>query len=79
MRKVIESIMLGGQPVKLEQMIDILENILGCKANKRYLPMQPGDAMVTYADITNLKSSIGYVPKEQIEKELSRFVEWIFN
>jgi len=63
-------------PVKLLRMIEILEERLGRKATKNYLPMQAGDVPATYADIDDLTSAVGFKPKMSIEQGISRFVEW---
>ena len=38
-------------PIELERFIAALESALGREAQKRYLPMQPGDVLATYADV----------------------------
>jgi UDP-glucuronate 4-epimerase len=54
----------------------VLEAALGRKAEKRMLPMQPGDVAETYADVTALARDIGYQPSTPIEVGVGRFVEW---
>jgi len=66
----------NNNPVKLEYFIEVLENRLGKKANKKYMPMQPGDVYATFADISLLNSKTGWKPKTSIEDGLARFVEW---
>lgn len=63
-------------PVQLERFIEVLEDKLGLKANKRYKPLQPGDVVRTYADIDDLESDVGYRPNTSIEQGIQRFVEW---
>src|SRR6185436_5175128 len=41
----------NNQPVELLEMIETLEGLLGKKAEKRWLPMQPGDVVETFAEI----------------------------
>lgn len=62
--------------VPLEHCIDILEQVIGKKANKRYLPMQDGDMYATYSDITNLHNAVGYTPTISVEEGIPRFVAW---
>ncbi|MGI3903998.1 MAG: NAD-dependent epimerase [Janthinobacterium lividum] len=64
------------QPVRLLKMIEILEDCLGRKAEKRFLPMQPGDVPATYADIDDLKRDVGFEPAISIEVGVERFVRW---
>lgn len=64
------------QPVQLLDFINTLEKILGKKAIMNYRPMQAGDVIKTYADITHSKEKLGFTPKISIEEGLSRFVDW---
>jgi len=68
-----------GSPVKLLDFIEILENHLGIKAKKNYLPMQPGDVTRTWADTTELQKVTGYKPRISLEEGIGRFVEWYKN
>jgi UDP-glucuronate 4-epimerase len=63
-------------PVELLKLIRVLENKIGKKANIKWLPMQPGDVPVTYADIDRLGKEVGYRPHTSIEEGVSRFVDW---
>ena len=49
---------------------------LGRKADKRYLPMQPGDVPATWADVERLARATGFAPKTTIEDGIARFVAW---
>ncbi|MBF0238038.1 MAG: NAD-dependent epimerase [SAR324 cluster bacterium] len=60
----------------LEHFIDILENCLGKKAHRNYLPIQPGDVEETYADISRIQELYGFEPTTPIEQGIPRFVEW---
>jgi Nucleoside-diphosphate-sugar epimerases len=66
----------NNQSVPLETFISVLENALGKKAIREYLPMQPGDVTATYADIDALQTAVGFVPKTPIEVGIPRFVAW---
>lgn len=63
-------------PIELERFIAVLEAALGRDAQKRYLPMQPGDVLKTYADVTRLSRATGFAPHTRIEDGIARFVEW---
>jgi UDP-glucuronate 4-epimerase len=39
-------------------------------------PMQPGDVLLTYADITKARARLGYDPKTSVKDGLERFVRW---
>ncbi|HJV33380.1 MAG TPA: NAD-dependent epimerase/dehydratase family protein, partial [Patescibacteria group bacterium] len=66
----------NNEPVELERFIGTLEDALGKKAVKNYLPMQPGDVMATYADVADLARDVGFRPATPIEEGVRRFVEW---
>ncbi len=61
---------------KLMRYIEVLEDCLGKKAQKNFLPMQPGDVPATYADVTDLVETVGFQPATSIESGVCRFVEW---
>ena len=63
-------------PVELERFIAVLEEALGRKAVRRYLPMQPGDVPATCADVDDLRRDVGFAPATPLETGIARFVEW---
>ena len=63
-------------PVELMRLIEILEDCLGRKAVKNFLPMQPGDVPATFADIDDLARDVGFAPRTPIEAGVKRFVDW---
>lgn len=63
-------------PENLMEMISLLEDALGKKANKRFLPMQPGDVYATYADISAITRDYGFYPQTNLKDGLRRFAEW---
>jgi UDP-glucuronate 4-epimerase len=64
------------QPVELLHFIEVLENALGKKADKKLMPLQPGDVPATYADIDDLTRDVGFKPTTPIEVGIPRFVRW---
>ncbi|MDA8160215.1 MAG: capsular biosynthesis protein CpsI, partial [Desulfobacteraceae bacterium] len=64
------------QQEELLRFIEVLEDCLGKKAVKRYLPMQNGDVPETYADIDELARDMGFRPSTPIEAGLRSFVDW---
>ncbi len=64
------------RPVRLAHFIEVLEDCLGKKAVKNFLPMQPGDVVSTAADITELKRDTGFEPSTPITTGLAAFVKW---
>jgi UDP-glucuronate 4-epimerase len=66
----------NNQPVQLMNFIEILEEHLGKKAKKNFLPMQPGDVLSTFADVDDLMKDVGFKPKTDIRDGLEQFVNW---
>jgi len=66
----------NNQPVQLLRYIEVIEACLGRKAQKNFLPLQPGDVPETYADIDDLVRDVGYRPATPIEVGVGRFVDW---
>ena len=64
------------QPVELGRFIEVLEECLGKKAEKNLLPIQPGEVVMTYADVADLANDVGFRPDTSIEDGLARFVDW---
>ena len=68
---------IGNQrPIPLLRYIEVLEQCLGRKAEKNFVPLQPGDVPDTWADVEALARDVGYRPSTQIEEGVARFVEW---
>ena len=65
--------------INLINFIDILENELGAKAIKEYLPMQQGDVEETFADSQALEKWIQYKPKTKLKEGIKIFSEWYKN
>ncbi|BFM39395.1 NAD-dependent epimerase [Synechocystis sp. LKSZ1] len=63
-------------PFNLGDFIGILEDCLGKKAEKVFLPMQPGDVPTTYADVADLMADVGFAPATPLSVGLSNFVNW---
>ena len=63
-------------PEKLLDFIDILEEELGMKAIREYLPMQPGDVYQTYADVDDLMRDFGFRPSTPLREGIRRFAVW---
>ncbi|MDE2219225.1 MAG: NAD-dependent epimerase/dehydratase family protein [Gammaproteobacteria bacterium] len=66
----------SNRPIELLRYIEVLEACLGRKATRRLLPMQPGDAPDTHADVAELMAAVGYEPRTTIEAGVGNFVRW---
>lgn len=65
-----------GRPIRLIDFISTLESCLNKKAKINYLPMQPGDVLKTFADISRLQSDYGYQPKTELKQGVENFIGW---
>jgi len=64
------------RPEKLTRFIEVLEQALGRTAQKRLLPMQPGDVTESFADIEASRRDLGFEPRTPIEVGIPNFVRW---
>ncbi|MCB2308284.1 GDP-mannose 4,6-dehydratase [Clostridium estertheticum] len=62
--------------IMLKYMIERIEIELGTKAITKYLPMQPGDVNITYANISKSKEILGYNPIINFDYGIHKFVKW---
>ncbi|MPQ32162.1 NAD-dependent epimerase/dehydratase family protein [Clostridium estertheticum] len=62
--------------IMLKYMIERIEIELGTKAIIKYLPMQPGDVNITYANISKSKEILGYKPITNFDYGIHKFVKW---
>jgi UDP-glucuronate 4-epimerase len=66
----------NNRPVPLMDYIGVIERACGKKAVIEYRPLQPGDVLETYADITDSTRDLGFAPTTPIEEGIPRFVDW---
>jgi UDP-glucuronate 4-epimerase len=66
----------NSSPVSLIEMIRTLEELVGAKALIDWLPPQPGDVPITFADISKAKAMLGYSPTTTLRDGIRRFLEW---
>jgi UDP-glucuronate 4-epimerase len=66
----------NNRPVALAELIAILEDCLGVKAELRYHEMQPGDVVETYADIDASVRDLDFQPRTALRQGIERFVDW---
>jgi UDP-glucuronate 4-epimerase len=63
-------------PLPLMTFIETIENTLGKKAKKNFMPMQDGDVVSTYADVGGLIDEFGYKPDTDLADGIGEFVKW---
>jgi UDP-glucuronate 4-epimerase len=66
----------NSHPVKLAEMVESLERIIGKKAILERYPPQPGDVPLTWADISKASRLLGYRPATRLDEGLKHFVAW---
>ena len=66
----------NNQPIELLHLIEVLETALGKPAIKNFMPIQPGDVPITYADVDALIQDIDFQPNTSIEVGVQNFVDW---
>ena len=67
----------NGNPVKLLDFVELLEEALSIKATKVFENIQPGDVESTYASTQNLEDWIGYRPLVTIKEGVNKFANWL--
>ena len=65
-----------GNPVNLLDFVKTLEKHLGKDAEKIYMPMQPGDVEVTWADTVALEKDVGYTANTDLDTGIKAFAQW---
>jgi UDP-glucuronate 4-epimerase len=65
--------------VKVSEYIDIIEEYLGKKANRKMMPMQLGDVAATEADLKAIRAERGYNPKTSVRDGVKNFLDWYLN
>jgi UDP-glucuronate 4-epimerase len=72
-----EIINLGGhQPLSLNELIHILEKMIGKKAQVKQLPANPADIRASLANVEKAKRILGWQPEVGLEDGIGRLVEW---
>ena len=66
----------NNSPVKLTDYIEALESALGIKAQKDFLPIQPGDVPDTFANIDDFVKEFDYKPIVSVKEGIDNFVKW---
>jgi UDP-glucuronate 4-epimerase len=64
------------QPVEMRRFVEMLEGLLGRRANIELLPPLATEMAATCADLSRIHAAVGYAPKVSLEEGLRRFVDW---
>ena len=66
----------NNNPVGVMEFIEAIEQAVGRKAEKTFLPPQPGDVPLTYADVADLEAEFGFKPVTPLADGIGGFVAW---
>lgn len=61
---------------ELRRLVTLIEEAAGRAAIVEELPLQPGDMIDTFADISPLRQATGYEPRTSLDEGVPRFVDW---
>jgi UDP-glucuronate 4-epimerase len=72
-----EVINLGGhESIRINQLIHILEEMIGKKARVENLPFHPADMMANWADVEKAKRLLGWEPRISLQEGIANLVAW---
>lgn len=66
----------NNKPVNLKEFVVEIEKKLGKEAIMNYMPMQPGDVQLTYANTDKLQKEVTYLPSVGIKEGINNFIDW---
>lgn len=73
---IFETVNLGrGVPIKLNELVDTIFDILKMPKKVNYLPMQAGDVNITFSDISKAQKLFGYNPKIGLKEGIENFAK----
>ena len=64
-------------PVRLSELIETIERVVGREARIDRRPMQPGDVNRTWADVSRAGAELGFQPTTPLAEGLGRQWEWL--
>lgn len=67
----------GGARVSVNQVLDLVSQIAGCRLSVRYEPAQKGDMRDTFADTGRARTDLGFRPAVSLEEGLTAEYRWL--
>jgi UDP-glucuronate 4-epimerase len=64
------------ETTSLSELVTAIGEVCGKQPVLDRQPMQPGDVVVTYADISKARKKLGYAPRTLVSEGLRRFFAW---
>lgn len=65
------------QTISLAELLATIGRLCGVEPILDRQPLQPGDVLITYADVSRARRELGYDPRTTLEEGLARFLEWL--
>lgn len=65
--------------ITLTELVDTISDELGIKPIINSLPLQPGDVMQTFADVSHAREVLGYEPKTSFRDGIKKFTQWFMS
>ena len=69
----------NSKSIDLLEFISTLEEVIGIKAKKQFLPMQPGDVEETFAKTDEIEQYVNFKPNTKLKEGITSFVNWYKN
>ena len=66
----------GGSRIRVNELIGMMENIIGKKAKVKYIEKQKGDVRDTWADVSEAREKMRWKPRANIEEGLKKYINW---
>lgn len=66
----------NSHPVELMEFIETIEKSMNKDAKKVFLPMQSGDVLKTFADVSEIENDMGYQASTNIKEGIKKFISW---
>lgn len=67
----------GGARTTVNEVLALIERLVGCPVRRRHLPAQQGDMRHTQADVSRARRLLGYCPQVSLEEGLRRQIAWM--
>ena len=64
------------QTVSLSELVSVIGEVTGVEPILDRQPLQPGDVLITYADVSKARRDLGYLPRTALRDGLELFLEW---
>jgi UDP-glucose 4-epimerase len=67
----------GGKPTSVNEVADTIGRLLGKPVVRELAPLRPGDIRNSYADLADVRATLGYEPQVDLDEGLRRTIEFL--